>query len=81
MPSILSQSHLAEFGKNGFVIVRGMFDAEETDLLRTAMEQDPEVSGHMLDRLDAQGAATRPASRYGTAPATAFTAGQCAAPA
>ena len=33
--------------------------ADETDLLRRAMEQDPEVAGHMLDRLDAQGAATR----------------------
>lgn len=59
MPSILSQSQLAEFRKNGFVIVRRMFDADETDLLRIAMEQDPEVSGHILDRLDAQGAATR----------------------
>ena len=59
MPSILTQAQLAAFHSNGFVIVRAMFDPDETDLLRSAMEQDKEVSGHMLDRLDAQGAATR----------------------
>lgn len=59
MASILSRSQLAEFHRNGFVIVRRMFDADETGLLRSAMEQDPAVSGHVLDRLDAEGAATR----------------------
>jgi len=59
MPSILSPAQLLDFQTNGFVIARAMFDAEETALLRTAMEQDPEVRSHMLDRLDAQGAATR----------------------
>ncbi len=71
MPSLLTQSELAAFNTNGFVIVRAMFDREETGLLRDAMERDPEVSGHILDRLDANGAAT--ASHCGTAPATAFT--------
>ena len=59
MPSLLSSAQLARFNADGFVIVRGMFDADETALLRSAMEQDPEVSAHIIDRLDAQGAATR----------------------
>jgi ectoine hydroxylase len=59
MSSLLSSAQLAEFHANGFVIVRGMFDADETALLRAAMEQDPEVRSHLLDRLDAHGAATR----------------------
>ncbi len=59
MPTILTQTQLAAFHTQGFVIVRAMFDPDETHLLRRAMEQDPEVAGHMLDRLDAQGAATR----------------------
>ena len=59
MPSLLSPAEHAQFNADGFVIVRAMFDADETALLRTAMEQDPEVSGHLIDRLDAQGAATR----------------------
>ena len=59
MSSLLTPSQLAEFHTNGFVIVRGMFDLEETGLLRDAMERDPEVSSHILDRLDANGSATR----------------------
>lgn len=59
MPSLLTPALRAAYDAQGFVIVRAMFDAEETELLRRAMEQDPEVSGHILDRLDAQGAATR----------------------
>ena len=59
MPSLLSPAQQAQFAADGFVIVRGMFDPAETALLRTAMEQDPEVSSHLIDRLDAQGAATR----------------------
>jgi ectoine hydroxylase-related dioxygenase (phytanoyl-CoA dioxygenase family) len=59
MPSLLSAAQLAQFNADGFIIVRAMFDADETALLRTAMEQDPEVASHILDRLDAQGAATR----------------------
>jgi ectoine hydroxylase-related dioxygenase (phytanoyl-CoA dioxygenase family) len=59
MPSILSPAQQAQFAADGFVIVRAMFDPAEAALLRTAMEQDPEVSSHLIDRLDAQGAATR----------------------
>ncbi|HLJ05713.1 MAG TPA: phytanoyl-CoA dioxygenase family protein, partial [Acetobacteraceae bacterium] len=59
MACLLSPAEVARFHADGFVIVRGMFDAVETDLLRRAMEQDPEVASHLLDRLDAQGAATR----------------------
>ena len=59
MPSLLSPAQQARFAADGFVIVRAMFDPAETALLRTAMEEDPEVSSHLIDRLDAQGAATR----------------------
>ncbi len=59
MPSLLSAAQLARFRADSFVIVRAMFDAAETDLLRTAMEQAPGVAGHLLDRLAAHGAAAR----------------------
>ena len=59
MPSILSPAQHAAFDADGFVIVQGMYDREEVDLLRRAMEEDPEVRRHMLDRLDSQGASTR----------------------
>jgi len=59
MPSLMAPADLAAFAADGFHIVRGMFDPEEVDLLGRAMAEDPEVSGHMIDRLDAKGAATR----------------------
>ncbi|MBI3516804.1 MAG: phytanoyl-CoA dioxygenase family protein [Proteobacteria bacterium] len=59
MPSILSQEQVVQFHQDGLVIVRGLFDPEETALLRRAMEEDPQVRDHILDRLDANGAATR----------------------
>ena len=59
MPSILNEAQSRAFERDGFVIARGMFDAEETELLRRAMEIDPQISAHMLDRLDAGGKATR----------------------
>jgi ectoine hydroxylase len=59
MPSLLSAEELARYHADGFVIVRGMYDPEEVSLLRRAMEEDPEVANHMIDRLDAKGAATR----------------------
>lgn len=59
MPSILSPDQRRAYEADGFVIVRNMFDADETSLLRQAMELDPEVRKHMLDRLDATGASTR----------------------
>ena len=59
MASIMTSADLAAFERDGYRIVRGMFDADEVDLLRRAMEEDPEVRDHMIDRLDAKGAATR----------------------
>ena len=59
MASVLTKEQLAAFHEDGLVIVRGLFDAEETALLRRAMEEDPQVRDHILDRLDANGAATR----------------------
>jgi len=59
MPSLMTPELRRAWDEDGFVVVRGMFDAAETDLLRRAMEEDPEVRGHMIDRLDASGAATR----------------------
>ena len=59
MPSVLSKEQVAQFHRDGLVVVRGLFDAEETALLRKAMEVDPAIRDHIIDRLDAQGAATK----------------------
>lgn len=59
MPSVLSPQQIEAFNQDGFIIVRSLFDAEETSLLRRAMEEDPDIRGHALDRPDAEGSATR----------------------
>ena len=59
MPSLLTPEQLKQYQDEGAVIMRGMFDAEETDLLRRAMENDPLVSQHALMRPDAEGGNTR----------------------
>ena len=59
MASILSPDQRAAFEHDGFVIVRALFDPEETALLRTAMEQDPAVQAHTFERGDAASGVTR----------------------
>lgn len=55
----LSDTQADAFERDGFLIVKNLFDAEETDLLRRAMEEDPAVRDHVLVRADAHGGGTR----------------------
>ncbi len=55
----LTPEQVAAFERDGYLILRGLFDAEEVGLLRTAMEQDPSVRDHMLVRADGEGGGTR----------------------
>ena len=59
MSTRLKPSDISDFHRDGFVYQRGLFDREETALLRRAMEQDPEVRDHLLDRADGEGGATQ----------------------
>jgi ectoine hydroxylase len=57
--TILSPEQRAAFERDGFVLVRGLFDAEEATLLQQAMETDPQVRANLYDRFDASGKATK----------------------
>ena len=59
MPSVLTIRQKAAFEQDGYVLIPGFFDNEETRLLRTAMEQDPAIKNHFYNRADASGAVTR----------------------
>ncbi len=59
MPSILSPNQRAAFDQDGYVLIKGFFDAEETSLLQRAMEEDPAIRGHFYDRGDAEGMTTK----------------------
>ena len=59
MACMLSAAEIQRFEDDGFVVIRQLFDDEETALLRGAMEEDPEVQAHSLLRADGEGGATR----------------------
>ncbi|MBL8698515.1 MAG: phytanoyl-CoA dioxygenase family protein [Alphaproteobacteria bacterium] len=59
MPNAMTPDQMAAYDRDGYVIVRGFFDAEETGLLRRAMEEDPAVRDHVIDRRDQEGRSTR----------------------
>ena len=62
MTSILTPDQRAAFERDGFVLVRGFFDAEETALLQSAVERDPAIRGHFYNRGDAEGLTTKMAT-------------------
>jgi ectoine hydroxylase len=59
MPTVLTRNDRGQFDRDGFFLARGFFDAEETALLRGAMETDPTVRANFYNRADSQGAVTR----------------------
>ena len=59
MADVMTQTQRAAYERDGFVIVHGLFDADETRLLRRAMEVDPAVRDHVIDRRDQEGRSTR----------------------
>ncbi len=59
MACALTEAQIRAYEEDGLVIARGLFDAREVELLRGAMEHDPSVRDHMLDRLDGEGRSTR----------------------
>jgi ectoine hydroxylase len=52
-------NRLDEYQRNGFVLVKGMFDAEEIGLLRRAAKQDRELDQHSFGRGDGEGGIVR----------------------
>jgi len=44
---VLSPEQRVAYERDGFVMVRGLFDPEEAKLLQQAMETDPQVRGHL----------------------------------
>ena len=62
MPSLLSEAQRADYERDGFVVIRQLFDAEEIGLMREAIETDPQLRESLYDRHDASGKATRMAT-------------------
>jgi ectoine hydroxylase len=56
---ILSEAQIAAFQRDGYVIVRGLFDAEEADILRKTAKADAAFQQHSYDLNDGKGGATK----------------------
>ena len=59
MASIFTDAQRRDYERDGYVIVRGLFDAEEAAILREAIEKDPALAANFYDRKDAEGKATK----------------------
>jgi ectoine hydroxylase len=62
MASIFTPEQQAAYERDGYVLVRSLFDADETAMLRAAIEQDPALRASLYDRRDAEGKSTRMAT-------------------
>ncbi len=59
MPNIFDAGQQRQYLEDGYVIVRRLFDPQEIQLLREAIETDPNLRACFYDRTDSQGLATR----------------------
>jgi ectoine hydroxylase-related dioxygenase (phytanoyl-CoA dioxygenase family) len=55
----LNDQQLREYEISGFVLARGMFDGEETGLLRRAAKEDRQLDQHSFGRADGEGGRVR----------------------
>jgi ectoine hydroxylase-related dioxygenase (phytanoyl-CoA dioxygenase family) len=55
----LSDQHLAAYTRDGYVILKNLFDAEEIDLLRRAAKEDRQLDEHAFARDDGEGGRVR----------------------
>ncbi len=62
MPSLFTNTQRAAYERDGFVIIRSLFDQVEIGLLRDAIETDPHLSESLYERHDASGKSTRMAT-------------------
>ncbi len=62
MPSIFTPEQQIAYERDGYVLVRSLFDKEEIAILRDAIETDPQLRASLYDRHDAAGKSTRMAT-------------------
>lgn len=62
MTSVLTPEQRAAFDRDGYVLIREFFDADETSLLQSAVNRDPAIRAHFYNRGDAEGLNTKMAT-------------------
>ena len=56
----LSAEQVQQYHKNGYVLVKGMFDSQEIGLLHRAAKEDRELDRHSFAKGDGEGGEVRP---------------------
>lgn len=59
MTKDISQNQLKDFQKNGFIMIKSLFDKEEIDLLKKTAVEDRELDKHSFGRADGEGGTVR----------------------
>lgn len=59
MTGIFAAAQLAEYDRDGFLLARQLFDAEEVDLLRRAAKEDRALDENAFNRADGAGGSVR----------------------
>ncbi|MBI1375434.1 MAG: phytanoyl-CoA dioxygenase family protein [Phycisphaera sp.] len=59
MAHVLNESQVTEYRREGYTIVRGLFNAEEVDLLRRSAKEDRALDQHAFGRADGEGGTVR----------------------
>lgn len=59
MPTLLTAEQRQAYERDGYILIRSLFDAEEAAYLKTAMETDEQIRSHFYDRHDETGATTK----------------------
>lgn len=56
---VLTDSQLAQYHEQGYILMPGLFDAEEVDLLRRAAKEDKQLDEHAFAKGDGEGGEVR----------------------
>lgn len=59
MKEVLSKDHINDFNKDGFILLKSLFDKEEIDLLKKTAIEDRELDKHSFGRADGEGGTVR----------------------
>jgi ectoine hydroxylase len=59
VPAGLTPAQLAAYRRDGYIVIKGMFDAEEIELLRRAAKEDKALDDNAFGRADGAGGSVR----------------------
>jgi ectoine hydroxylase-related dioxygenase (phytanoyl-CoA dioxygenase family) len=59
MISDITQDQLNDFNKNGYILIKSLFDKEEIELLKKTAVEDRELDNHSFGRADGEGGTVR----------------------